>query len=68
VNELTLAERAAVLRCVRLCRERITHEMNTLEQHALKGDIAARAEFIGVQAELQTLNEAIRKLWLEAMK
>lgn len=65
-HELTVAERAAVLRACREKRENLQHSLRTLTINAERGDTVARTAATVVGAELEILEAAIRTLWKQS--
>lgn len=64
--ELTVVERAAVLRACREKRENLRQALQPLILNASKGDKVADAASRVVDAELSVLEAAIRNLWRQS--
>jgi predicted metal-dependent HD superfamily phosphohydrolase len=60
---LTVAERAALLRCARTCRDQMQADLRALQAQAERGDRVANEASVVLQADLAILEAAIRWLW-----
>lgn len=62
-TDLSVAERAAVLRALRIQRDLMRLDLSPLKLQASLGSEAANAASVVLDAEIMILDAAIRKLW-----
>lgn len=67
-HDLTLVERATVIRTCRDQRQALQIELDRLQREALQGSKTADAAARTLDAELSILKAAIRALWLQSGK
>lgn len=65
MKDLTVVERAAVIRASRLVRDQMRIDLGHLHVQAKLGDKVAASASVTLQAEIDILSAAIRVLWCQ---